>query len=232
MCDPLTITAVSMAASGAGTYLQSREQNKNMKRMQNAKNQAYQEGIDRQNEYAAQTTQAFNENLQNQGADSFTDQLADNSTKRLQAFRDNTVNESDDYSFLTSTPKNVKLYADKTLGEAASETDRDNTNLALLSGYGDTQFGQNLSGNQFRRAFGNVADKAGRDARLVNLDMSAASNNAYKAPGIFPMLLKTAGQAGSMYGSAGAPGLGGASSASALPTQQGFNVPFKPTYMG
>lgn len=204
MCDPAT--AISLAVSAAGSYLETQEQNKNIARQQNAKNAAYAQNMQRQRQYADETTGEFKKSLENQGAEGLNQNIDDASAKRLQAFNDNRLSNAD-YSVATNNaPKNVVLNQQKTLGEAENNANRDNTNLARLGGYGDGLFNSGLQRNEFARAFGNFSDQASRDARLLPLDMSAAANNAYKAPSLFPTLLKAGGAAGASYAAAGMPG--------------------------
>lgn len=206
MCDPVTALVVGgMVASGAGTYLQSREQNKNAKRAMNAKNKAYSEGMERQNQYAEDASASARKMVDKQGAQAFNDDMSGAVEKRLQAFNDNRI-AAPDYSILTGSPKNVVMAQEQAFGDSESKRRRDTGNLAQLSGYGDTMFGSGLARNEYARQFGNLADKAGRDSNLIQLDMSSAANNAIKAPSLFPTLLKTAGTAATIYGAAGAPG--------------------------
>lgn len=217
MCDPATaIMVAGMAASAGGSYMQSRNQNKNMKMQQAAKNDAFRSGMDRQEGYANEAGQAFGRNITAQGKSAFDEQLDQAFGRRSQAF-DNARANAGDYSIptLASAPKNVVIAQDRAFGAAADRSKQQSDALAKLTGYTDASFNQGLGRNEYNRAFGNLADKAGRDSRLIGIDMNAAANNAYKGPGILPMALKTAGSAASMYGAAGAPGLpfGGAPTA-------------------
>ncbi len=203
MClDPVSLTAMALAAGGQ--YMQTREANQNANRMTEAKNAAYQTDMNRQAQYADEASAAFNHNIQNQGRESFDQQAAKTADATKQAFTRVQTPEMDynDMGALASTPNNViQAMKDKT-AEADAKTTRDLNNNAALQGYGGALFDQNLNRNDFARMFGNMQDKASRDAALIPLDLSAAANNANKAPSLFPTLLKGAGMALGMYGAA------------------------------
>lgn len=207
MCEPATALAIAgTVASAAGTYMQTREAGKNAKRVQEAKNRAFASGMERQSEYANEASAAFQPAIQKQGGEGFNDQLDASTTERLNAFNDARIGNAD-YSVATpNAPKNVIMAREQAFNEADAEGDRDTTNLARLGGYGDSMFKTGLERNEYARAFGNLSDKASRDSNLIQLDMSAAGNNASKPGSLFPTLLKTGGSAATMYGAAGAPG--------------------------
>lgn len=219
MCDPVTaavVIGVGMAASGAAAYKTTRENNKNMKRQQNAKNQAFRESMERQSGYADEAEGAFNTSIEGRGADAFNLGLEDASQKRLQAFDDGRLEAPSDYS-TSNAPKNVQLYQNKIFGEAEDKSVRDSTNLANLNAFNDTLFNKGLERNDYARAFGNLSDKAQRDAGLTQLDMNSAAFNAYKPLSPFWSILGGAGNMASMGGGAalGASGGGAAGAGSA-----------------
>lgn len=202
MCEPTTIAIAGMAASAAGTYMQTNEAAKNQARSTNAKNQAFAEGMTRQRQYADEAGASFSDEITNQGADNFEDKRVEDAAERLQAFND--VRVQDDYTAgAASTPKNVVLAQQRAKDAGRATTDRDAENLTTLSGYDGALFGQGLARNEYARAFGNLSDKALADSNLIGLDMQSAAANSQKAGSIFPTLLKTAGSAASMYGAGG-----------------------------
>lgn len=201
MCDP--VTATGLALSAGGTFLQTREANKNAQRVQTAKDNAYEEGMIRQRKYADETGQAFSEMSTNQGREAFDTQRDAEADRVKQAFSDIRTQPDHNQAFTSSTPKNVVLARQRASDTAGAETDRDVDALSRLSGYGGALFNQGMDRNKFTRLFGNVQDEASRDSRLIGMDMSAAGNNASKSPSLFPQLLKAGGQAMGMYASAG-----------------------------
>ncbi len=214
MCDPVTaaiVIGVGAAASGAAAYKQTRHNNKNMKRAQNAKNAAFQANMERQRGYADEAGKAFDTSIEDRGSDSFKLGLEDASQNRLQAFNEGRLEAPSDYSF-GSTPKNVILAQEKAFGEAEDKSVRDNTNLAKLSAFDDTFFNKGLGRNEYARNFGNLSDKAQRDAGLLGLDMNSAAFNSQKNLSPFWSILGGAGNMASMGGGAalGASGGGGA----------------------
>ena len=220
MCDPVTaglvIMGVGAAASGAAAYKQTRHNNKNMKRAQEAKNQAFKESMERQRGYADEAGKAFDTSIQDRGADSFTAGLEDAAGNRMQAFDAGRLEAPTDYA-TGDAPKNVQLYQNKVFGEAEDKSVRDNTNLANLNAFQDTLFNKGIQRNDYARAFGNLSDKAQRDANLLNLDMNSAAFNSQKNLSPFWSILGGAGQMASTGGGAmagaGAGGGGGAADA-------------------
>lgn len=203
MClDPVSMTAMALAAGGQ--YLQTREANKDAKNMMGAKNAVYQQDMDRQQQYADQSSQAFNHNIDTQGKTAFDADAAKTADQTKQAFA-SVQTPAMDYNnmgTLASTPNNVVMAMKDATAKADAKTSRDVNNNATLQGYGGAMNTQNLDRNSFARLFGNLQDKAQTDASLIPIDMNAAANNAHKAPSLFPTLLKGAGMALGMYGAA------------------------------
>lgn len=230
MCEPTTIAIAGTLASAAGTYMQTQNAAKDAKNAMNAKNQAYAEGINRQNQYADESAAALKHEVDNQSADNFNDQREQAADEKLQAFNDVRVN--DDYQpGVASTPKNVVIAQQRAKDATRATTDRDAENLFNLTGYDSALFNQGLERNNYARAFGNLSDTASRDAALIGMDVTAAGNNAKKSSNLFPTLLKTAGSAANLYGSAGY-GFGGTPGADSIQMVNGVNTPVplvKPT---
>ena len=222
MCDPLTATALTLSAGGS--YLEQRDAKKNAKRVQNAKNSAYETGILRQRQYQDEAGQAFSENIDKQGRENFDEQKESEGQKFKQAFSDLRTTPDYNQGLTASAPKNVVLARQSASDEATTETNRDLLGLANLQGYGGALFNQGLDRNQFGRMFGNIQDQASRDSNLINLDVQAAGNNANKAPSLFPTLLKTAGTALSIYGAANPGTVTGGTAADPLKNAAGQNV--------
>lgn len=202
MCDP--VAATSLALSAAGTYMQSREQASNAKRAQNAKNQAYSEGMARQRQYADEAGSAFNQNITTQGRSAFDEKAQQAAEQSQQAFNSIKTPEPDynNMGALPSTPNNVVNAMKDANVVADAKTNRDVANNANLQGYGGAMFGQNLDRNEFARLFGNLQDKASRDSALIPMDMQSAAANSQKSGGILPVLLKAGGMGMGMYGAA------------------------------
>jgi hypothetical protein len=200
MCNPLAATA--MALTAGGSVLETRAANKNAQRAQSAKEAAFQAHQGRQRAFQDESGAAFNTNVQNQGRDNFDVQKENDTQRRIQAFND--IRSAPDYNegIPNSAPKNVVLNRQAEADRARTETDRDVSNNAKLSGYGGAMFNQGMDQNAFARMFGNIQDKAAGDTRLLPLEMQAAATNSQKSPGLFPTLLKTAGQGLGMYNAA------------------------------
>jgi len=187
-----------MALSAGGTFLESREANKNAKRAQSAKDNAFQIGMNKQRQFADESGAAFGSNINNQSRQSF-DQNSNVEGDRLkQAFGN--IQTQPDYNSgtLASTPNNVMQSRKESVNKSDQQTARDLTGLSALNGTQGALFEQDLSRGRFGRLFGNIQDKASAQSRLLPLEMEAASTNAMKAPSLFPTLLKLAGTAGSI----------------------------------
>lgn len=217
MCNPvaagLVIMGAGAAASGAAAYKQTRENNKNMKRQTEAKNQAFRQQMERQRGYADEAGQAFSTSIEDRGADKFKLGLEDAAQNRMNAFDAGRLATPTDYA-IDSAPKNVQLYQDKIFGEAEDKSIRDSGNLAKLNAFNDTMFNTNLGRNEYARNFSNLSDKAQRDAGLLNLDMESAAFNAYKPLNPWWSVLGGAGnmasQGGAFMAGAGSGGGGAA----------------------
>lgn len=192
-----------LALSGAGTYLQAREQAANAKRGMQAKNAAFVGNINRNRQFSDEAGAQLNRNVQQQGRENFDQQKEQSAVKMEQLFNDRRVQPDYNTGFASNVPKNVVLARQAASEDAASQTDRDVGNLSNLQGYSGSLFNSGLSQNEFARLFGNIQDKAGANTRLLPLEMNAAYNNSQKAPSLFPTLLKAAGTATSLYGGAG-----------------------------
>jgi len=208
MCDPVSAAIVigGMATSAIATNNQTKSANRNLQARQTAKENAYRAGMERQQGYADEAGQAFKGSIQEQGGDGFADELAAGTDRRLQAFNE-TKQGTPDYAVASSAPKNVALAREQAFGDASDKTDRDNSGLAALEGYGDALFNTGLARNEYARAFGNLSDKAQRDANLIGMDISAADRNAYKGPNAAVGMMGTLGKLAASYGAAGSPGL-------------------------
>lgn len=208
MCDPVSAGILLAGALGStwATNNQTKAQNRNMQAMQTAKENAFRDGIARQDSYAGDAQKAFAPVVSSQGSDGFNTAVTNGTANRMQAFTDSRL-PNDDYTFLGSTPSNVVAAKEQAFTDTNNKADVNNAALARLSGYGDANFNVGLDRNNYARAFGNIADKAQRDASLIGLDMNQANNRAFKAPNQGLAMAKTASNAAMMYGAAGTPGL-------------------------
>lgn len=200
MCDPVSATALAMSAGG--TLLETMEQNKNAKRVQDAKNNAFATGMMRQRQYADESSKAFDTNINKQGSEAFTQQAGKEQTRMKEAFNRIRTDDPNYAAVPQSTPQNVVIASQNANTKADEKTTRDLNNMSTLRGYEGASFNQDMSRNDFARLFGNLQDKASSDMRLVPLDMQAAGNNAQKGASLFPQLLKYGGMAMGLYGSA------------------------------
>lgn len=203
MClDPVSLTAMALAAGGQ--YLQSREAAQNQNRITDAKNAAYEANMLQQRKYQDEAGAAFNHSVDQQGRDSFDQQAQSAADEVKQAFSGIRTQqpEYNNTGMPTSTPKNVVIAQKAANDKADSETNRNVDNLSALTGAQGALFKQGLDRSEFARLFGNTQDAAAGKMRLLPIEMSAAANNANKAPSLFPTLLKGAGMALGMYGAA------------------------------
>lgn len=202
MCfDPVTLTALALSAGGQ--YLSSREETKNQNRMMDAKNAAYVENMAQQHRYQDEAGAAFNHNVQQQGTEQFDQRAAKAADDVKQAFaKIDTQPEYNNTGAPASTPQNVVIAQKAADDKYGARTDRNLNGQAALAGYGGAMFDQDLARSQFARLFGNTQSAAQGKLNLLPIEMSAAANNANKAPSLFPTLLKGAGMGLGMYGAA------------------------------
>src|SRR5574343_131352 len=99
----------SLALSGAGTYLQSREEAANAKRAMNAKNQAYQESVNRNRQMADEAGAQFGQNVQQQGRENLDVQRQAEADRAQQLFNERRVQPDYNVGLVSNAPKNVIL---------------------------------------------------------------------------------------------------------------------------
>jgi len=201
MCEPTT--ALGLALSAGGSFLQQREANSNARSAANARNQQFEAERIRQQQFADEAGAAFNQNVQQQGAENFEENRQVEQDEFVQTFNDNRTEGDYSVGLRNSAPRNVVLAREAANNEANSETERDVNNLAALSSYTNAAFNQGLDRNEFARAFGNIQDEASRQSGLLGLRINSASNNAQSAPSAFPGLLGAAGSGLAIAGAAG-----------------------------
>jgi hypothetical protein len=205
MCNPVAAMAAGTALSTMSEYKKADAEERNRVRMQEAKNNAFKSGMDRQKVYINEGQNLFNNQLENTSADNFNNKLAIAADERLKAFNDNRLDAPvSDYQF-DSTPKNVLIAQNKAFNDKNDIFQRDATNLANLTSYDDAMFNTDLERSNYGRNFANLADRASRDMNLVNMDMNSAAFNAYKPIDPLWSILGGAGKAGSMVGAYQAP---------------------------
>ncbi len=201
MCDP--VSAAALALSAGGEFLSSREEAQNQQRMADAKTNAYRTSMTKQHQFQDEAGTAFNHNVDQQGAAQFDQNATKTANDVKQAFAN--IDVPRDYntmSDLSSTPQNVVIAQKAADDKYGARSTRDLNGQAALSGYGGAMFNQDLARSNFARLFGNTQDAASGQTRLLPIEISAAANNANKAPSIFPTLLKGAGMALGLYGAA------------------------------
>lgn len=201
MCDPVTATA--MALSAGGSFLEQREANTNAKRMANARDQTYQANVIKQNRYADESGQAFADNTQSQGRESFDERINQETDRINKAFADTKIQPDYNTGLVSNAPKNIITARQDASDEASAETGRNADAFAKLGGYKGASFNQALDRNKFARLFGNIQSQAGGESRLLPLEIQAASNNANKGSSAFPQLLKAGGAGLGMFGAGG-----------------------------
>lgn len=224
MCDPVSASLIigGLATSAWATHNQTKAANRNMQAVQTAKEGKYQEGMNRQRQYADEAAAAFRPMVEGQGAGGFADKMAADTANRMRAFSSGKVPVVGDYSFSGSTPGNVAKAMEKAFSESDNKANRDNKNLAVLGAYNGANFGADMDRNKYARAFGNIADTAGRDSNLIGLDMQQAATRAFKGPNSAVGLMKQLGGIASMGGAALAGAGGVRTTEAARPTSQAF----------
>lgn len=203
MCDPVSATVASLALSAGGTYLETREANKNAKRVQEAKNATFERNMIEQRKFADEAGAAFNHNIDKQGRENFDEQQQQSQDQFKQAFGDIRTQPDYNVALPSSAAKNVVIARKQAADKANETTNRDLEGLSGLQGYGGALFNQGLDRNEFGRLFGNISDEALSKNRLLPIELQSAANNASKAPSLFPTLLKAGGQALGLYSAAG-----------------------------
>lgn len=203
MCEPATIAMIGMGLSAGGSFLEQKDSNKNAKRVQQAKEGAFEASNTRQKAFADEAAGAFNENTNNQGRESFDERSSNEANRINEAFTGSRVQPDYNTGLTSNAPKNVITAREDASSEAGAKSDRDANAFAKLGGYKGATFNQGLDRNKFAQLFGNTQSKASGDAGLLGLNMQSAGANASKSPALFPQLLKAGGQAMSMYGAGG-----------------------------
>lgn len=201
MCDP--VTAIGLALSAGGTFLQQRDQQRNQDRVTKAKNEAFARNIARNDQSAAEAAALQKNNTNVQGREGFDEQKEVETEKMKQAFNDIRTQPDYNIGLASNVPKNVVIARQQAADEAGAKTDRDVANNAALQAYGGSLFQGGMAQSEFGRLFGNIQDKAAANTRMMPLEINAAANNASKSPSLFPTLMKAAGAGLGMFGSAG-----------------------------
>lgn len=201
MCDP--VTAAGLALSAGGTFLQQRQEEKNARRAQQAKEGAFVENINRGKRFADEAGAFQKANTKKAGRENFDIEREAAADDMKQAFNDIRTQPDYNIGLPTSAPKNVVLARESASADATSKTDRDVENLSQLQGYGGALFNQDMDRSAFARLFGGIQDKAAANTRMLPLEMNAAATNSQKAGSLFPTLMRVGGQGLSLFGGAG-----------------------------
>lgn len=197
MCDPVTVGATLVSMAGA--HMKERKMNKYNQRRVDARNNAYQASLDRQQEHREDAASLQRDNIQAQGREGFDEKYEAQVAKRKESFSSKQP-EAPNYNAPKSAPKNVRLARETESAEANAEADRNATNLAFLGGFTGASADQGMSRGAFVRGMTPINSAARGDANLMGLEMRAAENNVKQPNMLFPNLLQMAGSAGAMYG--------------------------------
>lgn len=202
MCDPLTIG--SLALSAAGTAYNTNQQAKNAARAVNARNEAAQVELARQQQYQDEAGATFADTL---GIFGPADQRQGTvrAEGRRVAASDAALSAAKEYKAPVSgsAPKIVSDTYERKGADARTEARDAAARGARLQAPGDLMFNNRVGLNAGARGLGTVNDFSGRSAALLPFEQQAAAQNSQKAIGPFGDILKLAGSAGSLYGATG-----------------------------
>ena len=198
MAFPLLL-ALSMAASGLGSALNSRAENKNRQREQDAVNGVMERNRIKQQRFAEQAKldlQNTREKFTRENQEQKREENEDTRSKKLKS----AVKKDIGFEGVpASAPKNVVVAANKAGAEAGATGDRDAQNLAALSAWSDLGLDNQLALQRGRQNLAFTQDAAQGQQRLVPIEVQAARMNAKKKSSGLGTLLQLAGAAGSMY---------------------------------
>jgi hypothetical protein len=194
---------LSLAASGLGSYLNTKTEEGNLRRQIDARNAVLMDNERRQQQYAQEAQNELNKSIGEFDKTAQEDQRKDIKDKQSEKFK---ASSSDKLSYHYGggkTPKNVQNAVVKSGEESKAVADRDADNLAGLNSFTQSLFDSGQRTRDFGRNIGQISDTAMGQERLVPIEMSAAANNAKRKSSGLGTLLQLAGSAGSMYAGGG-----------------------------
>lgn len=209
MClDPASaaLLAASTAASTVGGAIQQRNNNKYADRVATARNETLRLSREKQKQFAANNDVTLQDTFAKFAQPAQTQQLSDAQNVRSAAVDANTTQPAADVPLSGSTPDVIKGVVAERLLEAFNASTAKAKNMAKLSGYNDTMFGNNLNVTGAGRNIETQNNFSRGTAALLPYEQDFAEAQVKRPNNLLPMLLQTAGQFG-----AGAAGRGMAS---------------------
>ncbi len=197
---PTAITAASAAASLAGNYMQTQNNNASMQAQVNAKNAALQQGLVQQHQNQAQATDVLNNTLQKFSQPAQEQGLGDVIASRTNAIQNNVTPAAPVDANIKSAPQVVQSDLAKKMADAAAYGHQQAGALARVGATGDQFLNNNLALNDSGLNLGTISDFSKGQLAVNKLKQEVDANNARKAPSTFGSILSTLGTAGSLYG--------------------------------
>lgn len=202
------IAAAGVAASMAGNYMQSKQNNSSMKAQYAAKNAAMLQGVAQQDKNAAIGQTDLSKTVQGFQAPQQQQDLGDILTNRTNTIAGN-MTPSTGGENIQGAPKIVQDDLASKMAKAAAFGTQQAGALAKVGATGDQMVNNNLNLNNGQQTLSTLDDFAKNQARVNQAQQEAAYNNARKPPSTSGQALSTVGNLAAMYGMAGAPGAGG-----------------------
>lgn len=201
MCDPLTIAGVSLSA--LGTMKQQQDQQKNIARGIEARNDATASNFARQDAMQQRADSEFGDVLKRFDPNQQRRDEARAKTAR-QALATSSVTQPGSYQVSGgNAPAVVKSEIDRVQGDTTAKSQAGAQRAGAVAALGDPRFNNALALDSSRGKLATTSDFARGIANLLPLEQSAATTNAYKAPGPLGPLMQLGGQAATLAGVSG-----------------------------
>lgn len=206
MCvDPLTATA--LLATTAGTVVQAREQNANMKRAVNARNEAHEAEQIRQRQFQEESGNQFDSAVNRFAPGEQQRQMGEVRGQRTEALTSaipETAAGGAGVSLQGSAPKVVGGEIARAMQSANAASRGNAQRLGALGAYGDGIFNDRMALNRTGQNIGTIGNFSGRSAGLLPFEANVAAANSQKPSSGFGEMLQLAGTAASLGGMMGA----------------------------
>ncbi len=211
MCYPLAIAALALTAAGTGLSIAGQNA------ANSAREKALSNSVKEQDQSRNEASAIFNQNTANQTPADYQKNIKDAATQRegeYQAAQQSAPG-------LVNLPKQgesptVVNEANRKFSDLSMFRNQQNQQAALLAGYGDAQFGQNLANNRVGQDLGRVSNFAEGNLRTLpfELDSAGHAGDSLRLGGTIASALGTIAGLGAASGiGAGATAAGGAGAA-------------------
>ena len=194
------ITAAAAAASMAGNYIQTQNNNASMQAQTNAKNAALQEGLVQQHQNQAQATDVLNNTLSKFTQPSQQQGLGDVIAQRTNAIQGNMTPAAAPDTNIKAAPQVVQSDLAKKMSDAAAYGKQQAGALGAMGATNDQFLNNNLNMNDSGLKLNTISNFAQGDLGVNKLKQQVDANNARKSPSSFGNILSSLGTAGSIYG--------------------------------